>query len=115
MNLFARYGTDGDKPAVLEISKAAPRCNPDSPTVVLEKRLRRVARQSFCLSKDRSFPTHESRQALVSANPDASVLRGEHGLTGIARQTLSHRYGRNRKLSKAVERSGGGSPDVAFS
>jgi hypothetical protein len=111
---FATHGTSGDKPAVLEISKAVTRGHPDPPTVVLKQRLWRIIRQSTRFPEDGSLSILPPRQTLVSANPNAAIRRCEHGLSSIAGQTLSHGNSTNGELSKPVESSSAGDPDSAF-
>jgi hypothetical protein len=50
----------------------------------------------------------------MSANPNAPICGCEHGLSSIAGQTLFPRNSSDRELSKPVESSCGGDPDIAF-
>src|SRR5208337_439990 len=114
MHLFATYCIYRYKPAVLEISKSATREHPDSPTIILKQRLRRIIRQPTCLAEDCCLSTLPPGQALVSADPNAPICGCEHGLSGIARQPLLHRNSSDGELSEPVESSRGGDPDIAF-
>jgi hypothetical protein len=102
--ILARYAIYGKKPVVFEIGQSMTREHPDAPTIILKQRLRRIIRQSIL----------PPGQTIVSTNPNAPICGCEHGLSSIARQTLFHRNSRYGELSKPVESSGGGGPDIAF-
>src|SRR5208283_4636645 len=114
MHFSARYGIYGNEPAVLEISKSVTGGHPDSPTVILKQRLQCIIRQSTCLAEGCRLSVLPPGQTLVSANPNAPICGCEHGLSSIARQTLFHRNSSDGQLSKPVESSSSGDPDIAF-
>ena len=87
---------------------------PDSPSIILKQGLRCIIRQSTCLAEDGRLSILPPGQTLVSANPNAPIRGCEHGLSSIARQTLFHRNSSHGQLSKPVESSSGGDPDIAF-
>jgi hypothetical protein len=90
------------------------RRHPDSPTIILKQRLRRIVRQSICLVEDCHLSVLPPGQTLVSANPNAPICGCEHGLGSIAGQTLFHRNSSHREFSKPVESSSAGDPNIAF-
>src|SRR5271165_6184065 len=90
------------------------RRHPDSRTIILKQRLRRIIRQSVRLAEACSLPVPPHGQTLVRANPNAPICGCEHGLGSIAGQTLLHRNCSHREFSKTVESSSAGDPDIAF-
>jgi len=114
MHISARYSTYGNKPAILEVSKPVGGENPDPPTMILKQRLRSIIRQSGCRMEDCSLSVPPPGQPILSANPNAPIGRCEHGVTGVARETLFHGKSGDGEFSKPVESPSGGHPDIAF-
>src|SRR5271157_1034036 len=114
IHFFAGYAIYGDKPTVLEIGQSVTREHPDSPTIVLKQRLRRIIRQSACLAEDGSLSILPPGQTIVSGYPYAPIRGCYHRMRPIAGQTLFHGNSSDGELSKPVESRGGGDPDIAF-
>src|SRR5271165_6648524 len=81
---------------------------------VLIQSPRGIVRQSIRLAEDCGFSILPPGQTVVSADPDASVCCREHGLRGIAGQTLFHRNRRDGQFSEAVQSASAGDPDVSL-
>src|SRR6185436_12753824 len=102
----------GHKPAVVEIGKSASRGHPDAPAIILVQRLHQIIRQSTRLTEDCSLSILPPRQTVVSGYPYAPIRGRDQRGSIVAGQTLFRRNSRDGKLSKAVECSYGGDPDV---
>src|SRR4029453_9026919 len=99
---------------VRQIRQAAVREHPDSTTVILEERLRAVMRQSTALVEDRGVSVLPPGQAILGANPDAPIRGREHRQRCVAGEALFRGQRSYGELSKPVESSRGGDPDIAF-
>src|ERR1700750_2391465 len=116
----------GNKAGVLQIAEPAHGGGPDSPAVILKKRVRDksvrlrfafvVADVWLCLAPavSRNLPVNPSVQAVACGEPNASVPVRQNGDGLVTQQTLSCGKRRHGKVAKAVEAVGRSHPDVAL-
>ena len=98
-----------------QVRQSAAREHPDPATIILEEGLRRVIRQSTGLVEGRGLSVLPPGQAsIVGRHPDAPIHGGEHRSSRVAGQALFRGNRSDGELSKPVESSGGGDPDIVF-
>jgi hypothetical protein len=111
----AGHNRCGKKPSILERSNPASRRDPNSTAVVLKEGPHAIIRQSTA-----SFAVYgnlavlPSVQAIDSPQPNAAIPRREDGRNSGTRQTLRDGSRGDREVSKAVEATTRGDPNVAL-
>src|SRR5262249_43854982 len=109
-----RNSRDGPKPVIRQVAKFPIGGNPNSPLMILEKRIRSLSVQfPVVLAVRDNSSVFPPVQTTARGEPDGliSVCQNGHGGT---RQTLLHRKRGDRKIPKAVEAALRGHPDIAF-
>jgi hypothetical protein len=107
----ARHGSGdsayGNKAVILQIAVPVRRGDPNSPAIVLKKRIR-IKSVEFAVSfaaaaETRNLLVTPFVQATTSPEPNATIPGGEDGNNIGTRQTLLERNRRNGIVAKAVE------------
>ena len=121
-----------DISVILQIAESAKRRNPDSPAIILKKRIRvRPFKPAVAvvaagvsprvifglravLTVNRDLTVNPSVQALVCGQPNTSISVGQNGNDSGMQQPLVHRKSRDGKVAKAVKAIFGADPNIAF-
>src|SRR5580658_7376661 len=75
----ARYATDGNKPAILEVGKPACRGDPNSAAIILKERVRTILQSTASLTENRNLAVIPSVQAITRTKPNAAVSGRQDG------------------------------------
>src|SRR5262249_2378911 len=109
----------GDEAVILQVADVAKRRDPDSPTIILKKRVgvksvEFAVRFAAAGAGNCNLPVTPSLQAAKSAEPHASVPVCENRPDDLIRQPLSQTKRGDGKVAKAVETVIGSYPNIAF-
>src|ERR1700758_4990482 len=118
-HISARNALDGSKPAILQITKLAKCGDPNSPAIVLKKRVRMTSVQ-FSVSfgtpsaRNRDFFVFPSVQSIKGGKPHASIFVSQNGNDDVLRQALFHSKRGDGKITKPVKAAKRRYPNIAF-
>src|SRR5712691_9760444 len=108
-----RNAAHRNKAAVLQVADAMSGGDQDSAILILKKGIRNVV-QPRADTIGFNLPVNPSVQAARSAEPDASIPRGQNGSNATIGQTLLSSQRGDSKLAKSVETVCGSYPNIAF-